>query len=70
MPQNCSADMSRIADHVDSVINGGNTTAIKELQGMFAMQDLEHADDFAEYVFGPTLPLLPNFCSAEHCLIL
>lgn len=48
MPQNCSADMSRIADHVDTVINGGNTTAVKELQSMFGLQDLEHADDFAE----------------------
>ncbi|KAJ4411335.1 hypothetical protein N0V82_009024 [Gnomoniopsis sp. IMI 355080] len=50
MPQNCSADMSRIADHVDSVANSGNTTAMKELQGMFALQDLAHADDFAEQV--------------------
>lgn len=50
MPQNCSADMSRIADHVDTVINSKNTTAIAELQGMFALKDLAHGDDFAACV--------------------
>lgn len=40
--------MSRIADHVDIVMAGGNTTAIKQLQSMFGLQDLDHADDFAE----------------------
>lgn len=59
MPQNCSVDLSRIVEHVDTTVNSGNTTAIKELQAMFALQDLEHADDFAECVlfilFSPSL---------------
>lgn len=58
MPQNCSADLSRIADHVDTIIGSKNTTAIQELQSMFALQELEHTDDFAECVYAPS-PNLP-----------
>lgn len=48
MPRNCSADLSRIIEHVDKVIDDGNSTVVRELQTMFGMQDLNHTDDFAK----------------------
>ncbi len=38
MAKNCSADFTRIADHVDEVIRGGNKTEIFELQKQFGLE--------------------------------
>ncbi|KAK3380849.1 putative serine peptidase [Podospora didyma] len=53
MPQNCSADMARIADHVDQVLDGNDADEIACLKNMFGLADVEHADDFASAVSGP-----------------
>ena len=50
MPKNCSADMARIATHVDSVLDAGNATEIKALQKTFGLEDLASKGDFARCV--------------------
>jgi len=45
---NCSTDVSLVIDHVDSVLNSGNETAILELKTMFGLQGIEHSVDFAD----------------------
>ncbi len=50
MPKNCSADMVRIVDHIDAVLDGKNETDISRLKDMFGLGELEYGDDFASYV--------------------
>ena len=49
MAKNCSADVSLVVDHVDSVLTNGTAAEILALKKMFGLQDLEHNDDFARY---------------------
>ena len=51
MAKNCSADVSLVVDHVDSVLSHGTAAEIQALKEMFGLQDLEHNDDFARYLF-------------------
>ncbi|KAF9554962.1 hypothetical protein CPC08DRAFT_712435 [Agrocybe pediades] len=37
MPKNCSADVGRVIDHLDSLIAAGNFTAVSELQSVFQL---------------------------------
>ncbi|KAK3326997.1 serine carboxypeptidase S28 [Cercophora scortea] len=54
MPQNCSADMSRIVDYIDGVFDSGNDGDILELKTMFGLEELSHVDDVAAAI-GTTL---------------
>lgn len=47
MPQNCSADVQAVIQHVDSVFTGNNQSAINEVKGILGMEVLEHLDDVA-----------------------
>lgn len=47
MPQNCSADMTLIVDHVDSILNNGTDAEKLALKSMFGLEALEHDADFA-----------------------
>ncbi len=54
MRRNCSADFTRISDHIDGVIQHGNKTEIHELQKSFGLEGLSHPEDFAA-AFGNAL---------------
>ncbi|KAK5659863.1 hypothetical protein OQA88_13326 [Cercophora sp. LCS_1] len=47
MPKNCSADLERVADHIDKTIAENNKTEIHNLKDLFGLADLEYHDDFA-----------------------
>lgn len=47
MPQNCSADVQAVIEHVDSVFTGTNQSAIDELKGILGMSEIDHLDDVA-----------------------
>lgn len=49
MPQNCSTDLLRISEHVDTVLESKNETAIHQLKDMFGLAKVEYNDDFAMY---------------------
>ncbi|KAH8895932.1 endoprotease endo-Pro [Thozetella sp. PMI_491] len=46
MPQNCSADVSRVVDHVDSVMRTGSDAEKQALKTRFGFGGLDHDDDF------------------------
>lgn len=46
MPQNCSADVSLVIDHMDDVLMNGSPSEIVELKTMFGLQNVTHNDDF------------------------
>jgi hypothetical protein len=48
MAKNCSKDVERVVDHIDSVYHSGNEKKIQKLKDMFGLGDLEF-DDFAAY---------------------
>lgn len=47
MPQNCSADITLVIDHIDEVLTAGTDVEIYALKEMFGLEALEHNDDFA-----------------------
>lgn len=49
MAKNCSADVSRVIDYIDSVNKSGDQQKIQDLKNMFGLGDLEF-DDFAWYI--------------------
>ncbi|KAF3763262.1 hypothetical protein M406DRAFT_356989 [Cryphonectria parasitica EP155] len=54
MPANCSADVQSVIAYVDSVLTSNDTAAIQSLKAKFALEDLEHNDDFAAVLeYGP-----------------
>ena len=65
MAQNCSRDVSLVVDYVDRVGQSGSKRDKKKLQKLFGLEDLEHYDDFAGYVY-----LLLNwpFCRTRYLL--
>ncbi|KAK4224671.1 putative serine protease EDA2 [Podospora fimiseda] len=54
MPQNCSLSFELIAEHIDDVLAGKNSTEILELKKKFLLQDLVSDADFASAI---SLPL-------------
>lgn len=46
MAKNCSRDITRVVDYIDSVYEAGNEKQIQNLKDMFGLGDLEF-DDFA-----------------------
>ncbi|RDI83406.1 hypothetical protein Vi05172_g6642 [Venturia inaequalis] len=54
MPKNCSADLTRVVDHVDHVGLNGTVEEQKALQKMFGLEEIVHYDDFAAtFLLGP-----------------
>ncbi|KAF4626929.1 hypothetical protein G7Y89_g11228 [Cudoniella acicularis] len=47
MPQNCSADVTLVIDHIDQVLTTGTEDEIYALKKSFGLEALEHNDDFA-----------------------
>lgn len=47
MPQNCSADVQLVVEHVDKVLTTGTDVEIKALKVQFGLGSVEHNDDFA-----------------------
>jgi len=47
MAKNCSADVSLVIDHIDSVLLNGTDSEIFSLKQSFGLEELEHNDDFA-----------------------
>lgn len=47
MPANCSSDVSKVIDYVDSVLLSNDTDAITSLKTKFGLAGVEHNDDFA-----------------------
>lgn len=47
MPQNCSSDVIKVIEHVDSILLSNNTAAKQALKNKFGLGALEHDDDFA-----------------------
>lgn len=47
MPQNCSSDVIKVIEHVDSILLGNDTVAKHALKSKFGLGALEHDDDFA-----------------------
>jgi hypothetical protein len=50
MPQNCSRDVTRVIDHVDSILTTGTDAEKQALKEMFGLGAIKHDDDFARYV--------------------
>ncbi|KAJ6107262.1 Peptidase S28 [Penicillium sp. IBT 18751x] len=55
MPKNCSKDVERVVDHIDSVFASGNEKKIQNLKDMFGLGDLEFDDFAAALENGPWL---------------
>ncbi|KAJ5570136.1 uncharacterized protein N7459_009566 [Penicillium hispanicum] len=47
MPKNCSTDLSRVVNYIDSLNNNGTEKQIQKLKDLFGLGDIEHFDDFA-----------------------
>ncbi|KAF8827196.1 hypothetical protein HHX47_DHR5000591 [Lentinula edodes] len=47
MPQNCSADVEVVIEHITEVFEGNNITAIQEIKNTFGMGSVQHLDDVA-----------------------
>ncbi|KAE9981180.1 hypothetical protein EG327_006344 [Venturia inaequalis] len=62
MPKNCSADLTRVVDHVDHVGLNGTVEEQKALQKMFGLEEIVHYDDFAAgfYTFCDTIEGIPQ----------
>lgn len=50
MAANCSADITRVINHLDSVLTFGSPHEVAKLKAQFGLEDVEHNDDFAVYV--------------------
>ncbi|KAJ5191835.1 Peptidase S28 [Penicillium cinerascens] len=55
MAKNCSRDVTRVVDHIDSVYEAGNEKDIQDLKDMFGLGDLEFDDFAAALENGPWL---------------
>ena len=53
IPRNCSSDVKAVVSHIDSVFKKGDKREIRNLQAMFGLEQLDHPDDFANYVATP-----------------
>ncbi|KAK2596556.1 hypothetical protein N8I77_013441 [Diaporthe amygdali] len=47
MPANCSADVSKVIEHVDSILLGDDEEAKQAIKEKFGLGAIEHDDDFA-----------------------
>jgi hypothetical protein len=47
MPQNCSKDITRVIEYVDSIGKTGSKHQVQKLKDLFGLGDVEHFDDFA-----------------------
>lgn len=47
MAANCSSDVTKVIDYVDSVLLSDDTDAITALKTQFGLAGVEHNDDFA-----------------------
>ncbi|KAF9535131.1 serine carboxypeptidase S28-domain-containing protein [Crepidotus variabilis] len=47
MPRNCSADVQKTIQHIDTVLMGENQTAIQEVKNIFGLTNVTHLDDVA-----------------------
>lgn len=47
MPQNCSKDLSLVANYIDGLGKNGTTREQQAVKEMFGLGDLQHYDDFA-----------------------
>lgn len=47
MPTNCSADVSLVISHIDSILLNGTSSQKKSLKKKFGLEALTHDDDFA-----------------------
>ena len=47
MPQNCSADVQAVVEHVDQVLTTGTADQIDLLKANWGMQNVTHLDDVA-----------------------
>ena len=47
MPQNCSADVIKVIEHVDNVFTSGSVSAQNALKAQFGMSAVTHLDDVA-----------------------
>lgn len=53
IPRNCSNDLRAVATYIDEVFEKGNKQDIYDLQAMFGLELLDHADDFAAAIAAP-----------------
>lgn len=53
MPQNCSADVTKVIDHVDQILNGKDTSAKNALKAKFGLHGLRDADFASGLQAGP-----------------
>ena len=53
MPQNCSKDISRVIDYIDTVLENGTPANKTTLKSLFGLQKLSYDDDFAAALFTP-----------------
>lgn len=47
MPANCSADVSKVIEYVDSILLGDDDEAKQAIKEKFGLGAIEHDDDFA-----------------------
>jgi hypothetical protein len=47
MPKNCSTDVEKVIDYVDSVLIRGSQKEKNALKAKFGLEGVEHDDDFA-----------------------
>lgn len=47
MPANCSADVSAVIEHIDSILLGDDDEAKQAIKEKFGLGAIEHDDDFA-----------------------
>ncbi|EAU84205.2 endoprotease [Coprinopsis cinerea okayama7 len=45
MPQNCSADVQRVVEHLDDVFRSGNQSAIEDVKANFGLSELAKMED-------------------------
>ncbi|KAF2162460.1 hypothetical protein M409DRAFT_37398 [Zasmidium cellare ATCC 36951] len=46
MPTNCSADVAKVIDYMDNVMEHGSESQIQDLKNKFGLGELQHNDDF------------------------
>lgn len=59
LPQNCTADIRLVIEHVDSILINGTDAEVQALKDKFGLGTIEHSADFAVWVPFPP----PVFCS-------
>jgi hypothetical protein len=47
MPQNCSLDVNRVIDHIDTILTSGTPLDKQQLKALFGLEGLQHDNDFA-----------------------